>query len=160
MSVRVQGPLQRSGTALRISRSLFQETFAKLRDCGVGARECQVLWVGPWSEQDLVGEVVHPRHMGHFGGFKLDDPWLTQFWLELANRSWGIRAQVHTHPGTAFHSQTDDDYPIVRTTGFLSLVIPRFAQGNVTLAGTYLCEVQDDGSWLEVDARDRLSIID
>ena len=85
------------------------------------------------------------------GGFEVDSNWLNQFWLELARMKEGVRAQVHTHPGEAFHSASDDMYPIVRTTGFLSLVIPRFAQGPVSLYASYLTEVQDDGSWSDVD---------
>jgi hypothetical protein len=50
---------------------------------------------------------------------------LNQFWLDLVNRSVGIRVQVHTHPFEAFHSATDDGYPIVHSPGFLSLVAQR-----------------------------------
>jgi hypothetical protein len=70
----------------------------------------------------------------------------------------GVRVQVHTHPGRAFHSPTDDDFPIVRTEGFLSLVIPRFAQGKVGLAEAFLTEVQSDGEWKQVDPDETLIV--
>jgi hypothetical protein len=36
--------------------------------------------------------------------------------------------QVHTHPTDAYHSDTDDNYPLVTVRGALSLVIPDFAR--------------------------------
>lgn len=36
--------------------------------------------------------------------------------------------QVHTHPTDAFHSTTDDHFPLVTLRGALSLVIPDFAR--------------------------------
>ena len=68
--------------------------------------------------------------------------------LALAAERRSIRAQVHTHPGAAYHSRTDDHYPIVAAPGLLSLVIPRFALGPVGLAGAHLAELQADGSWV------------
>jgi hypothetical protein len=38
-----------------------------------------------------------------------------------------IVAQIHTHPGRAFHSEVDAEWAIVRHVGALSLVLPRFA---------------------------------
>jgi hypothetical protein len=39
-----------------------------------------------------------------------------------------LGAQVHTHPTTAYHSDTDDQYPLVTLKGALSVVIPDFAR--------------------------------
>lgn len=36
--------------------------------------------------------------------------------------------QVHTHPTDAYHSSTDDHFPLVTLCGALSLVIPDFAK--------------------------------
>lgn len=38
-----------------------------------------------------------------------------------------LAAQVHTHPSDAYHSTTDDTYPLVTLLGALSVVIPNFA---------------------------------
>lgn len=38
-----------------------------------------------------------------------------------------VGAQVHTHPTDAYHSDTDDHYPLVTLKGSLSVVIPDFA---------------------------------
>ena len=38
-------------------------------------------------------------------------------------------AQVHSHPGEAFHSPADDRWAIPRQVGALSIVLPFFAAG-------------------------------
>jgi len=94
------------------------------------------------------------------GGFVLDDRWLHAFWLKLASTESGIRVQVHTHPGAAFHSSTDDEYPIVHTPGFLSLVIPNFGLGSVGFSGAYLTEIGAGGEWHEAKPTNRIRVIE
>jgi hypothetical protein len=78
--------------------------------------------------------------------------------LRLRKENLGIRVQVHTHPGPAFHSAVDDTYPIIHTPGFLSLVIPNFALGTVGFDGAFLTEIQPDGRWRQVDISKRLLV--
>jgi hypothetical protein len=75
------------------------------------------------------------------GVSSLDDAWLNEFWLELANKM-GIRIQVHTHPEEAFHSPTDDEFPIIHKPGFLSLVIPDFGLVPVGFERACVAEIQ------------------
>jgi hypothetical protein len=133
-----------------IAGGLWVDTFATLKGCGAGRRECQILWVGPWADLGQVSRVVHPVHAANGGGFQLDETWLNAFLFDLARRGEGVRVQVHTHPGSAFHSKTDDDWPIVHTPRFLSLVIPRFATKGPTFSGAYLTELQTNGQWKQV----------
>lgn len=136
--------------AYRAPCSLLAETFAQLRACGCGRNECQALWVGPVADPEFLTELVHPVHDASPVGFQLDDAWLTEFWLKMARDRLAVRVQVHTHPGAAYHSATDDAYPIVHSPGFLSLVIPRFATGPVGFEGAYLTRIDDDGQWRQV----------
>lgn len=143
---------------LRLTAAQLEATFAELRRCGDGRRECQVLWTGPWEEPGFVTNVVHPRHRACGDGFELDDRWLTEFWNELARTQSGVRVQVHSHPRRAFHSPTDDAWPIVYTPGFLSLVIPNFAMGPTSLEHAYLTMIGADGTWNRIDAATALEI--
>jgi hypothetical protein len=88
----------------------------------------------------------------------LDDTWLNEFWLELGATGMGIRVQVHTHPGAAFHSRTDDEFPIIHTPGFLSLVIPNFGLGPIGFHEAYLAEIQPGGHWRKVAIASRLAL--
>ena len=107
----------------KVSGTSLSRTFEYFRRCGRGQRECQALWISDWRFPETITDVIHPSHRAHAQGFSLDDGWLNAFWLHLANTNNGIRVQVHTHPNHAFHSPTDDAFPIIHTPGFLSLVI-------------------------------------
>jgi hypothetical protein len=143
-------------TSYRLEHGLIEETFRQFRECGCGRHECQALWLSAWSQPEIITKVVHPKHAAHFGGFVLADDWLNDFWLELGETGTGIRVQVHTHPGEAFHSRIDDEFPIIHTPGFLSLVIPNFGLGPVGFQEAYLTEIQPDGRWKEVPIASRL----
>jgi hypothetical protein len=137
---------------------MIEETFAIFRSCGAGKRECQLYWGSSWNEPLALTEVVHPDHRSSFGGVTLDEAWINKFWLQLADRGLGVRVQVHTHPGEAFHSKTDDDFPLIHEAGFLSLVVPDFALGPVGFDRAYLTEIQPDGRWRQVPIRERLAV--
>ncbi|WP_284352654.1 hypothetical protein [Roseisolibacter agri] len=137
---------------------MFQETFDILRRCGGNCRECAVLWVVSWDSPDTVTRVVHPTHRARAAEVEIDPAWLTGFFVELAQRGEGIRAQVHSHPGRAFHSATDDAWPAIHTPGFLSLVVPRFAQGPAGLIHTYLAQITSGGGWRSLPPADYLEV--
>jgi hypothetical protein len=50
-------------------------------------------------------------------------------WLYEHGETLG--AQVHAHPDDAYHSGTDDTFPIVTMAGGLSLVVPEFCRGGL-----------------------------
>src|SRR5438105_1926108 len=132
-----------------VPKRVLKLTFDHFRKCGRGWRECQTLWTSSWNTVEEITDVVHPKHRAHVGGFEVQSDWLTSFWLELAERNEGVRVQVHTHPGEAFHSATDDSYPIVHSPGFLSLVIPRFAEGDIGFEEAFLAVLGQDGRFRE-----------
>ena len=144
---------------LSLPAHVLTETFQHFRTCGQGRRECQVLWKGPWSQPGSITAAVHSAHRAHAGGFQVEDAWLNAFWVALAREREGVRIQIHTHPHEAFHSPTDDAYPIVHTVGFLSLVIPDFGMGSVSLDNAYLCEMTESGRWRTVDIANRIALV-
>lgn len=142
-----------------LPKEILEATFEHFRQCGRGREECQALWVSSWDAPEALSRVVHPKHAAHFGGFVLDDAWLNAFWLDLGNTNSGVRVQVHTHPREAFHSKTDDNFPIIQKPGFLSLVIPNFALGPVGFKDAFLTEIQPNGQWQQVAIESRLVLI-
>ena len=140
----------------RLPRSILDQTFAHFRDCGRGERECQVLWISPWDAPDTISKAIHPNHEAHVGGFVLDDRWLNDFWFKLAQENLVFAFRCIRTPGEAFHSATDDTFPIIHTIGFLSLVIPNFALGPIGFEDAFLTEIQEGGRWREVSIAERL----
>jgi hypothetical protein len=143
---------------LIVPARLLVETFRQFRSCGGGRRECQVLWTSPWASPGTISRIVHSAHRAHAGGFSVVDAWLNDFWTSLAKRGEGVRLQAHTHPLEAFHSATDDDFPIIQTAGFLSLVVPNFGMGRASLDDCYLCEMTASGGWRPVAIDDRITV--
>jgi proteasome lid subunit RPN8/RPN11 len=131
---------------LRVAGDLLPATFRVLQDCGRGECECAAYWTGP-SGGNAVDALEHPTHSRSPFGYQIDDDWLTNFWRQLAVAKRSVKAQVHTHPGGAFHSTTDDRWPIVSQTGFISIVLPSFATGRPSLDDAWVGVMLQDGSW-------------
>lgn len=131
---------------LRLADNIVVTTFRTLRECGEGRFECALYWLGP-AEDSVVDWVEHPVHERSPFGYVVDDRWLTDFWKRLAASQRSVKAQVHTHPGSAFHSATDDKWSIVSQAGFFSIVIPHFAAGEPSLDAAWIGRLQTDGTW-------------
>lgn len=134
------------GELLRLAKNIVGATFRTLRECGRGECECVTYWTGP-TQQDLVDGLEHPVHKRSPFGYEVEDSWLTEFWKQLAQSNRSVKAQLHTHPGQAFHSASDDQWPIVSQAGFVSIVIPDFAAGEPTLDRAWVGRLEADGKW-------------
>lgn len=141
-----------------IAQALLEETYVRLLTCGQRRRECQLFWVASWRDSSRIARIVHPKHTATSGSVEIDTAWLNGFFIELADREECIRVQVHSHPGSAFHSATDDRWPAVRMAGYLSLVIPDFASGNAALRRAYLAEQDATGGWVTAVAEERIRL--
>lgn len=127
-------------------------TFRVFRDCGRARDECVVYWTAPVAFTVTINGHDHPDHRRSPGGYEIESAWLTRYWFQLARERRTIRAQLHTHPGGAFHSGTDDHWPVVSQPGFLSIVIPDFATGPVSLERAWVGLLDEGGRWCRVGA--------
>lgn len=144
---------------LRIPSRLLDASFSFLRACGKRRCECQVLWLAHSTGPMVVCDIAHSDHRSHASGFELSNQWLSELWLQLASTNTSIVAQVHTHPGRAFHSKTDDAFPIVHTPGFLSIVVPNFGRGSTSLESAYATTIGSDGAWHAMSPDSLVSVI-
>ncbi len=144
---------------LTITPQVLEATFEHLRRCGQSRSECVVAWVGPQERPAHVDEVVHPRHTASAVAYDIDPAWIGEFWVDLAARHRTVRAQVHTHPGSAYHSERDNRLALVHVAGYVSLVIPRFAAGPISLDDSYLAARTANGTWRERDLHDTIQVV-
>lgn len=126
-----------------IPLDLCDETDVQLRAAGQDGVERFVLWSGTVSGDTFYARTAHvPRQTAYrlpeglcvrVGSDELHrlNVWLFEHGERLA-------VQVHSHPTDAYHSETDDGFPIVTTRGGLSLVVPDFGRAGVRGAGTAL----------------------
>lgn len=140
----------KGGTApLRLTKDLVARTLATLFKCGNCQSECVVYWTGPAGD-DLVDDLDHPAHGRASDSYEVADGWLTDFWRRLASSGRSIKAQVHSHPAHAFHSVTDDQWPIISQPGFISIVVPNFAANQSSLERAWIGRLLPDGRWKRV----------
>lgn len=114
---------------INCSHAIVEHTIAQLRTSGRLMREGVVLWLGKWgdTETDVV-EAYEPPHQAAGDYFFLSSQDMQAMMAHLRATQTRICAQIHSHPGPAFHSKTDDEWSLVRREGALSLVVPRFAR--------------------------------
>ena len=58
-------------------------------------------------------------------------------------------ARIHSHPGSPFHSDTDDRNPVLTQQGALSIVVPFFGLGLRLGLDACRVYVREGGTWLE-----------
>lgn len=61
-----------------------------------------------------------------------------------------VAGQAHSHPGDAYHSETDDHLAIVTLLGAISLVVPDFASG-ISERGWFWARLTHSGQWSSFD---------
>ena len=116
--------------------SILSQTIAFLRQVGVQGMEGFVLWAG---SKDVMEErrfrfqsfiIPEQRAMLTDSGLlvAVDGKALFDVNKAVHGRNQILAAQIHSHPTSAYHSSTDDAFPLVTLMGSLSIVIPDFAK--------------------------------
>lgn len=72
----------------------------------------------------------------------------------LFNQRMQLIAQIHSHPREAYHSVTDDRYPIVDTYGGISIVVPNFAIGPVNIESWVIYRLYQETSWTALTSKE------
>ena len=68
-------------------------------------------------------------------------------------------AQIHSHPGDAYHSETDDEFAVMTRVGGLSIVVPDFAREDFTLTGAAVHRLGPDGTWSRLSNDEAVALI-
>jgi hypothetical protein len=149
---------------IHIPRDLFEESHFMLREIGEEGYEGMVVWAG--RRDGGVFSVLAVRLPAQQstrtsdGLFLLvDDLELHRLGIWLYREKLELIAQVHTHPGAAYHSKTDDAIPIVATRGAISLVIPDFASGPAELTAYSAFRLIAGGDWIQLSTPELTQLI-
>lgn len=140
-----------------VPSSLALEAHAYLQAVGARGLEGMALWAGRITGRAArVTATCIPAQRGLrteqglavvIDGDELHrlNQWLYQQGLMLI-------AQLHNHPGRAYHSDTDDAFPIATRAGSLSLVVPDHARDPFDLARCAIYRLRPDGVWYPLTA--------
>lgn len=135
-------------------RAHIETTLAHLREAGERDCECVVLWLGQRATDMIsIESVYRPYQTARADVFRIPPAGMTALQTELRQHRAMVAAQIHSHPGLAFHSAADDRWAIVRHEGALSLVVPNFARAvdvATFLDQTEVYRFSSAGHWVEV----------
>jgi proteasome lid subunit RPN8/RPN11 len=120
-------------TCFRVSKRILDETSVILRQAGTEEVEAWVLWVGrsEGTEFQVVDYRV-PRQNATMVSTTVDQDAIIELFDELRDTGLHLGIQVHSHPGAAFHSATDNEHPIATQYGSLSIVVPNFCESGMS----------------------------
>ncbi len=118
---------------LAIPGSIFRSTISKFQEIGEQQKEAIAYWTGTLNqEKGEIRNVIFADSYNEFENEKLFArvPLQTTFQIGklIHERNEVLFAQIHSHPFEAFHSFTDDNYPISHKLGFLSIIVPFFGK--------------------------------
>jgi len=120
-----------------VAGDVLDHTLQVVQHAGREGYEAFVLWGGIRSEttgQLLIVSAYQPRQKGVASADGLlvvvDGEALHRANEAFYARGEVIAAQAHSHPTGAFHSDTDDTFPLMTLQGGLSVVIPFFGHGG------------------------------
>ena len=135
----------------------------QLREAGLDGNERFVLWSGIVRDERLVIRTMHvPTQTAYrlSSGLcvRVEADELHRLNVWLYENSERLAVQVHSHPAEAYHSETDDAYPMVTTRGGLSLVVPEFCRYGVRGRNTALYRLSSK-EWKALSASDARRIL-
>lgn len=135
-----------------------------LRLVGASGYEGFALWAGNREgTKFFVRETIIPEQTGHItpsGVYVTVGPAeLHRINVWLYEHQMTLIAQLHSHPGEAYHSDTDDAFPIATTLGAFSLVIPYYARGPFSLSNCAVYRLMPRKGWSHISRSAAAKII-
>jgi len=145
---------------LSVPRSLRAKTDSYLKLSKTNRVEVVLLWSANVEEENTrIHEVWLPRQEAGKGFFHVPEEELFEINKELFRLKQTLAAQVHTHPSTAFHSETDNEFAIVSQEGAYSIVVPRFGGTSVSDYENCAYYLREGSAWRrlsQTEARARI----
>jgi len=126
------------GNRLRISWLSWWGLVRQLRRRGDGRRESGAFLLGRRDQQGgaicefAFYDDIDPGALS-LGYVHLAGAALNKVWERCAETGLEVLADVHTHPGRADQSQSDQEHPMVAIRGHIAVIIPDFARSTLNL---------------------------
>jgi len=109
------------------------------------------------SQTIIPKQTVYRLELGLLYAVDADELHRINVWLYKNNLC--IIAQIHSHPNEAYHSETDNAYPIVATKGGISIVVPRFAKDPIDIKNWAVYRLSSENCWAELSQSETKKII-
>lgn len=134
----------------------LEEVYDHLRNAGEKRVEGVALFSGKVENTSFnVLNTIIPKQetFNHDGGllYTVDAEELHRINVWLYRNSQKLICQIHSHPSEAYHSDTDDAYPIITTVGGISIVVPDFGFGDLDPRLWAVYRLINRNSWEELN---------
>lgn len=144
-----------------IPLAVLEEVRGFLEDRGAHGLEGTAMLAG--APEGAITRAVIPDQVGQRSAFgvavEVTDAGKLQMAAALAlDELW--HARIHSHPGEAFHSETDDRNPVLTAEGAVSIVVPFFGLGLRRGLDACAAFVLRDGRWVAARPSDVLEVTD
>ncbi len=138
-----------------VPRAAVAEAHAHLRRVGRAGFEGFALWAGVAEGQSFtVRHTIIPAQKGIKAEegvcVRVESEELHRINVWLHEHGFTLIGQIHCHPTNAYHSETDNAYPIVTTLGGISIVVPDFAQRSFVLEKCAVYRLMPGEGWIEL----------
>jgi hypothetical protein len=133
-----------------VPQRLVKDSELALRRAGAEGYELFALWSGNAHESQFTVKHLHvPAQRSYRTEDGLcvivegDELHRLNVWLFEHQEAVGV--QMHAHPAGAYHSETDDEFPIAASLGAYSIVLPEFARHGLIDDRTEVFRLQRTG---------------
>lgn len=138
--------------SIMLSQENLEKAYKFLRYAGTKGVEGICLFAGHMKESSfIIKETIIPIQKGYIMEqglmYAVESNELHNLNVWLYENKMQLIAQIHSHPREAYHSLADDRYPIVDSYGGISIVVPDFASGEVSLFDTAIYRLSLSKTW-------------
>lgn len=144
---------------IRLPQNKIADAYELMRYAGSKGVEGMALFAGKQNGNTFqVFETIIPKQnsyrleSGLMYAVEADELHRINVWL--FKNGFSIIAQIHSHPNEAYHSETDNQFPIVATIGGISIVVPRFASDPMDIYNWAVYRLSSQNTWKKQSIND------
>jgi hypothetical protein len=145
--------LPASVPVFRVPATVLVQSQDFLRERGSKQLEGTALWAGEPEEDGgvRITRLIVPAQVAEsteFGSYVELTPRAHYTLPDLLAEGELFYARIHSHPGRAYHSSTDDANRVITQNGAISIVVPDFARATLDLARCAIYYLEHGRGWL------------
>jgi hypothetical protein len=149
----------------RFRRMVIEKAYTFLQQAGKERFEAVALFAGTLDGPNAyITEAILPLQKSYklSSGlmYSVEGDELHRINVWLYENKLKLIAQMHSHPQEAYHSETDDAYPIMSTEGGLSIVVPNFARSKIDHLSWAYYRLKPQMNWVELSDNDIHNLIE
>jgi proteasome lid subunit RPN8/RPN11 len=147
--------LSQESLVFRVGSETIERTLVFFREQGAWGHEGVALWPGTLAGGVCeIGDPIVPRQLTAPRMYQIPADESFRIIKTVAKQNLVIPIQIHSHPGSAYHSEADDEYAFLQHLNAISIVVPNFGFFDAgdflanavfySLRGPELWELMDD----------------